>query len=543
MIALSQSRLMEAKLDHAEHYLRLLQACEAAYVQSANPLDALTPELPQIQQAQAWCATYSARLPQAARLMTDFGLIDAALMELGQDAPTQLAWYQAGWAVAEGDDETRARLSLNLGVSYARLGQYAQALACLTEALAVPTPTVSARLRARLLNAMGDVQVALGESPQAVETFTQSLGVLTEPCDELAQAHFGLANAYTNMSHIEHAQTHYRHSLALYESTAANTPKRAQIYARMGELAYSTGDYPTARQYQEHCLRLAERMNHPRALTMAYRNLAYIANDEGNLAEAEQHFEAGLRHCKQLGDLREYAILQGGLGQSYWRAGRTDDAVAAFQRSLDASEQTGDQIGIAYTLTNLSRIWGATGDRQRAIDSLQRARTILAGLDDIWGQAKVLLELGSLTLGHDDQRALDSFEQMLVLVEGIGDARGQALAQVRLASVHVRLGQLDRVGALIRQGLSVMVSLGFRSYIADGWLVVARWWQAVGRHDEALGVLGYVLNLPQLSEPLMAEADDLLRAYRSAMPADQVERGLWLGAQRPEADWLAVLGT
>jgi tetratricopeptide (TPR) repeat protein len=542
MPVLSHERLMEAKLDHAEYYLRVLQAGEAAYLQSASPLDSLAPELPQIQQAQAWCASHSPHSPEAARLVLAFGLIDAALMELGQDAPTQLAWYRAGWAVAAGDAETRARLSLNLGLSYGRLGQYAPALSCLTETLAAPQGTVSAHLRARLLNAMGDVQVALGESQQAVETFGQSLDLLDDPCDALAHAHFGLASAYTNMSQIEHAQTHYQRSLALYEGIAANTPKRAQIYARMGELAYSVGDYPTARQHQVHCLRLAERMNHPRALTMAYRNLAYIANDEGNLAEAEQHFEAGLRYCKQLGDLREYAILQNGLGQSYWRAGRTHQAVEGFQRSLDASERTGDQIGIAYTLTNLSRVWGASGHRQSAIDSLERARAILAGLDDVWGQAKVLLELGDLTLGHDDQRALVAFGQMQALVEGIGDARGQALAHVRLASVYVRLGQLDRVAALVRQGLSAMVTLGFRPYLADGWLVVARWWHAIGRHEDGLGVLGYVLHLPQLSAPLVAEANALLRAYQTTLPAEQVERGLWLGAQRTEADWLAALG-
>ncbi len=77
----SRSRLTEARLHHAAYYLQRLRQWESAQQQSQHTEDDFAQDILQIQQAQSWCVDAGAMLPQAARLCSDFGLIESNTLE------------------------------------------------------------------------------------------------------------------------------------------------------------------------------------------------------------------------------------------------------------------------------------------------------------------------------------------------------------------------------------------------------------------------------------------------------------------------------
>lgn len=532
MTVLNRSRLLEAQLDYAHHYLQELQACEVFFRQTpaaTNQANPITHDWPQIQQAQRWCAQHVDTLPDAARCCSAFGLIDIALLEQQADGAGQIEWYETALYAAGCLENRPAEYKHRyfLAMSYGRVGQYRRMIEHLTDLLSLND--IDNPFQAKLHNALGDALVNMGESQQAEAEYQFSLTLSAPASAECAHAHWGLASVYTNLNQHEHALNHYTECIDLYQQLG-NILRVAQAYTRIGQLAYNQGEYATAERYQQHSIAIAEPVGDSRSLTMAYRNLGYIAMDKGLLSESEAYFTRSLDHCHRLGDLREHAIITAGLGQIRWRSGDTAGAKTAFRESIACCEQTGDQIGMAYTLINLSQITQQQGDIEQTLSQLEQASAILARLGDSWGQAKVLLSLGELAEAQAaPAQAQTYFTDMLTLVEALGDARGKALAHVGLARTALALGQNHQLVEHVRQTFALVLDIDFQPALFGAWLVLIRWWLSESRTQaHGLELAGFLLSNPALPAPMV----ETVRGFITDFDAKDIDEILTRGGSR-----------
>lgn len=518
---ISPHRLTEARLDHAAYYLQVLGRWEALYQQGSHSESDLTRDILQVQQAQAWCAAVSLELPHAARLCSDFGLIEANTLESLFNAEVQLAWYQAALDAAQhlGDDQAALQHRHALALSYGRMGDYPNALAQLEKAQANLPADAPPQRTVAILNSMGDVLIAMGETTQAEICYQASLRLSDPQSLDHADSLAGLANVNTNLSRLPEAFDYCHQSLALYQQHR-NTLRSVQVLGRMGELCYAQGNFASAIQHIQESLKLAESIGYRRGQTLGHRNLAYIVSAQGDLEEAERCYQRSLAFAEQLGDLREYAIILSGLGQLHIRKGEIQQALAYFEQSLVYCEQTGDQVGTSYMLVNISGIMQQQGDLEQAIVRLERAQAILERIGDPWGQAKVRMVLGQIAQQQQDfDRATAHYQQMLALVEQIGDERGQSLAHIGMGQAALSAGDLPRARQAYQQALEQSLVLQVVPLILEALFGVAQLWRALGEAVRALELVGYILTQPECDTELRQTVEAAFQADIASHPA------------------------
>lgn len=535
---LSKSRLLEAQFDYAAFYLRTLQQWQGQFHRADAPTAraAFEEDLQQIRQAQAWCAEHSQTLPAAAQLCSAFGSIDSALLESYHTPEAQIAWYRAAVDAARLLATPEAELDhlRYLTLSYGRRGDYAVGLQHAQEALAQHDrhPSGGPRVRAQLLNTIGDMLSATGEAQQAEAYFLESLSLSAAGGPERAHTLWGLSRVYNTITRLEDALRFAEQSRLLYQHLG-NSARLAQIAGHMGEIRYTQGDYDAARDHQWESIRLAEQAGYVRGLTVAYRNLAYIASEHGAAHDAEHYFERSLAYVQHLGDLREHAILLGGLGQLLWRRGAYAEAAAHFRQSLALCEQTGDQIGMAYMLINLGKVHQQAGEFTQALRELEQAQAILERLGEPWGQAKVMMSLGELAQKQGDHaRAAAHFEKMRGALETIGDVRGQTLAWIGLGKAEFGRGRADEALAAYQRALELGRSIAALPMVLEALLGFATVWHAQGNLQAAIELLGFLLNHPQNDDETRLACAALLDEVRMRQGGAPLDDLLAQGAQR-----------
>jgi tetratricopeptide (TPR) repeat protein len=131
-----------------------------------------------------------------------------------------------------------------MGWSYAKLGDYRQALACCEEALALQHQLSDRRGQAHTLHSLGYAYHRLGHHQQAAACFEQALALQRELGSRYYQArvldHLGDAQAAAG----DLAGAHASWTEALHVFTQLAHPGTSQIHAKIQQLAIHPHESP-----------------------------------------------------------------------------------------------------------------------------------------------------------------------------------------------------------------------------------------------------------------------------------------------------------
>lgn len=148
----------------------------------------------------------------------------------------------------------------------------------------------------------------------------------------------------------------------------------------LGRLFWNLSDYPGSLERHLEELRLAELLADPAVLARTHGGLGLTYQRYGRDEDALQHFHRGLDYAAQAKDERMRASLLNSLGNYY--LGRRDfpRAIAIHEEALQVRENFGNRRAIAESLTNLGLAADAQGDTEKALSYLNRALTTFEAL-------------------------------------------------------------------------------------------------------------------------------------------------------------------
>ncbi|MEM6454431.1 MAG: tetratricopeptide repeat protein [Acidobacteriota bacterium] len=339
-------------------------------------------------------------------------------------------------------------------------------------------------IQARLLSAIGEVYMRLGQPAEATPLLERALDIrrsmpLVDP-REMGDSFEDLAGLYRLQGRYAEASTHYARALSTLESRLGETND---------EVAYCLRGYAVNEWYRGHYVqsaRLFERAlsiwralyteRHPEVLA-SLQSLAHLNVELGNYDEAEALYldviavrEAMLPH-----DHPDLAWTFNSLGFLHWHQGRYDDAEVRLQRARVIWESAlgADHPRIAWVLHHLARnrlardddVAAATAMMERALslvtDRYQEGFCLI-GLADLYARADRLDEAGAL-LTRAEMRWADA------LGPGHPQQPWRLRATGRLALMR---GRLDDAEALYREALALAdVTLGAAHPMRIGILV------------------------------------------------------------------------
>jgi tetratricopeptide (TPR) repeat protein len=193
-----------------------------------------------------------------------------------------------------------------------------------------------------LHNALGWTLFQDARPAEAVVEYERAL----EQDPDHVKSHNNLALALVELGRLEDAAKHFEKSVAL--------EPRAEIHSDLGFILARLGRPDEAFEHYEKALELDP------ACASAHFNMAVTFVQKGEFAAAESHYGEALKG-------RPTAETHNGLGYVLARQGRTDEAIAAYERAIAANPE----FTPAYS--NLAEALVAAGRLEEAVRSYERS--------------------------------------------------------------------------------------------------------------------------------------------------------------------------
>ncbi|WP_425398109.1 tetratricopeptide repeat protein [Aeoliella sp.] len=129
-----------------------------------------------------------------------------------------------------------------------------------------------------------------------------------------------------------------------------------------------------------------------------------------------------IKELEQAGEIGKLAAAHHFFGNIAYRHSQLDEAERSFRKSLSIDEQTGNRLGTARTLNNLSAVASSRGDYSAAIDYLHTSIRIKEEFADKRGLAASYHQLGVTYANQGDYvSAKRYYEDSLAIDTALGD--------------------------------------------------------------------------------------------------------------------------
>ena len=284
----------------------------------------------------------------------------------------------------------------------------------------------------------------------------------------------------------------------------------ADVLRWKGTVLRDRGDLASAHELYAQSLSVAEAIGYESGRAHALNCLGTAAQFRGDSALAERYLGDAARLAHRLADRRLAALVQQNLGILAEDQGRTDEAIAHFRLALAALEQENHLDAALWVLNNLGVLYTREGATARALDVLDRARSLATELGDVASEGIVEENRAALFVAMN---RLDAAELAATRAFGIAEQRND----------NVR-----RAGAL-------------RTFAK---VVMAR----TGMPDQGVVLLERARDLSEMGEDALVRIEvllDLGDAYRAAREPQRARecwrRGLELARQAGYAALAATL--
>lgn len=164
----------------------------------------------------------------------------------------------------------------------------------------------------------------------------------------------------------------------------------------------------------------------------------------GDYSAARSICLQAIKELEQAGEMRKLAAAHHFFGNMAYRHSQLDEAERSFRKSLSIDEQTGNRIGTARTLNNLSAVASSRGDYSAAEEYLHASIRIKEEFADKRGVAVSYHQLGvTYTKQGDYTSAKRYYEASLAIDTALGDHVSTAQTCLALWLVTKEIGNDD----------------------------------------------------------------------------------------------------
>jgi tetratricopeptide (TPR) repeat protein len=253
----------------------------------------------------------------------------------------------------------------------------------------------------------------------------------------------------------------------------------------LDQLFRRSGDWTMRKQAIEAGLKMAEEVGNQLEIGARLHNLAIVAMDMGDLAEAKDLCLRSIQVSNEIeGQVGRQAVAKSVqlLGTIAFQARRVDKARQLWQQSLELSEEVSDQEIVALSHLGLGMVEIANQNSRQAEERLTKALGLCRELDKKDQVAGVLQQLGIAAYSAGDYvAAREALEEALRMNEALADLEGLAKALAQLALVDKEEGKLQDALDRTEQAEQLFLILGNQSNIN---LVKKQWRNIRGEADQ-----------------------------------------------------------
>lgn len=226
--------------------------------------------------------------------------------------------------------------------------------------------------------------------------------------------------------HFQEGCRHFARLLAEMGTAGGADGIEESLHARAlkayGILAWSGGDYPTARARLEESLELFRGLEASTDVVSCVNNLGLVAHKMGEFEQARRYYSEAYEHFRAKGELHRAATAQGNLGGLLNDIGELEEARSVLQAARELHRSIGNRTGLGTVLITSGQVDYKLGEYRRARECLLHAISLRHSQGDRNGVAPALAWLAMISHHEGD----DAKATMLL---GAADALRQEVGQ------------------------------------------------------------------------------------------------------------------
>ncbi len=290
---------------------------------------------------------------------------------------------------AKENEETRARAAMLaaksshlVGAMQGLLGEKGSALEWLARSDKAFVALADPAGRSRVQNDIGLVFARTGEFALAVEKLESALALAREAGDKLSES-----AALNYLGNVAHARGDYAAGRGFFlesleiKRSLGEVNKIANALNNLGVLVMDQGELTEARAFMEESLALRRKMGDKSGIATCLANLGVIRQKLGFLAEAKAMYKEAHVLFRELGDKVSQATVLSNLGGiandlSDWPA-----AHAVLAESLSLQENIADPQSTVWALVGMARTAAGMGRFKRATLLAAAAESLRASIE------------------------------------------------------------------------------------------------------------------------------------------------------------------
>jgi serine/threonine protein kinase/tetratricopeptide (TPR) repeat protein len=243
-----------------------------------------------------------------------------------------------------GNDEAKASIQQQIGITHFNLNQFDEALKSFQAALEIRKRVGLAKPIASSLNMIGRTEARLGNSKEALANFKASLAAFQKigDKDNTATVLLNLGAFYGDHAQYDDAIKVTNDALTVYRDLNEEADQ-AFCLINLGTIRRYMGDFQGALTYYQQAYQIEEKLKLTNEMAESLYNLAEVNVDLGQYDTAVSQYLKALEIHRAASDKVGIALNSSGVGAVYATQGRYGPALSALQESVNDYEQAKDQ--------------------------------------------------------------------------------------------------------------------------------------------------------------------------------------------------------
>ncbi|WP_128546455.1 ATP-binding protein [Larkinella soli] len=298
-------------------------------------------------------------------------------------------------------------------------------------------------------------------------------------------------------------QSNLDSAIALARKTVADARRigyrKGEAYALIKLAAgnYFKGDYGHSAAYLKNAAQIFTSLKDPKGLGNTFLSYGNMYGMQGKTDSAIASFQKAIQYAGQINDRRMLNASYQNIAISYQMNSDFPHAILYNQKALKHFEETGDVGSQSYIQLNLGLIYSAMGDVKRAEQSLFRAirlsRAASAPIVELYTYSNLS------TLYEKDKRFGPSYDYAMKaagLARKIGDPGIEAASLSKAAISSAFLNDLDRAESMARRAVPIATASRqpynlYQAYSALGLALKMknRFGEAIENYEKGFGAI------------------------------------------------------
>ncbi|HEY4059813.1 MAG TPA: tetratricopeptide repeat protein, partial [Kofleriaceae bacterium] len=272
-------------------------------------------------------------------------------------------------------------------------------------------------------------------------------------------------------------EAHAKITEALARRSKSNDKRAiATSLSRLGEVQQDRGQYESARKCHEEAHELRKQAGDRWGQIVSGNNLAALAFEVGDRAQARQGWTVALAEAEDIGALPLSALVLTNLGELSVVEGKLDEARSRLENALEIIEDIEDRGLETECCRHLAQLEKSQGHTQAARELAERALAVAkkAGLRE--KEAQAYLTLGDVLAAklydagdehHGMAPAAIAFTKAVEIMQSIRNEAALAHAQVAFGRYKAEAGHVADGKKMIKDAVATFTKLGLSKPVED----------------------------------------------------------------------------